>query len=133
MRKAITPISPKTSQYGIDPSLVKTRVAELPGMTSVYLKELFPDLPDVIFPGEKGIAGVRKAAEEALMKVDMSMIKPEHSVNILASHHGFTLLGGEPYAELLKTIKDVVEKRTGCKDVRLRAGVGCVFVKLKNI
>lgn len=127
MRKAITPISPKTSQYGIDPSLVKTRVAELPGMTSVYLKELFPDLPDVIFPGEKGIAGVRKAAEEALMKVDMSMIKPEHSVNILASHHGFTLLGGEPYAELLKTIKDVVEKRTGCKDVRLRAGVGMRF------
>ncbi|MFC0903949.1 hypothetical protein ACFHWD_04485 [Clostridium sp. MT-14] len=127
MRPAIAPISPKKSQYGIDPSLVKTRAADLPGMTSIYLKELFPDLPDVIFPGENGIEKVRKAAEEALMKVDMSMIKPEHSVNILASHHGFTLLGGQPYAELLKTVKDVIEKRTGCRDIRLRAGVGMRF------
>ncbi|MCC9293588.1 hypothetical protein LN736_01700 [Clostridium sp. WLY-B-L2] len=127
MRPAIAPISPKKSQYGIDPSLVKTRAADLPGMTSIYLKELFPDLPDVIFPGENGIERVRKAAEEALMKVDMSMIKPEHSVNILASHHGFTLLGGQPYAELLKTVKDVIEKRTGCRDIRLRAGVGMRF------
>ncbi|NLC07725.1 MAG: hypothetical protein GX755_07155 [Syntrophomonadaceae bacterium] len=127
MRAPIPPIPPKPSQYGIDPSLVKTRAAELPGITSVDLKELFPDLPDVIFPGENGLAKVRQAAEEALMKVDMSMIKPEHSVNVLASHHGFTLLGGEPYAELLKAIKDVVEKRTGCKNIRLRAGVGMRF------
>lgn len=127
MRHAITPISPKVSQYGVDPSLVKTRAADLPGMTSVYLKELFPDLPDVIFPGENGIEKVKEAAYKALMKVNMSMIKPEHSVNILASHHGFTLLGGWPYAELLKTIKDVIEKRTGCRDIRLRAGVGMRF------
>ncbi|MDN5326376.1 MAG: hypothetical protein PWP41_1072 [Moorella sp. (in: firmicutes)] len=127
MRAPIKPIPPKPSQYGIDPSLVKTRIADLPGMTSVSLKELFPDLPEVIFPGENGLAKVRQAAEEALMKVDMSMIKPEHSVNVLASHHGFTLLGGEPYAELLKAIKDVIEKRTGCRDIRLRAGVGMRF------
>lgn len=31
---------------------------------------------------------------EELRKVDMSFIKPGQSVNILASHHGFTLLGG---------------------------------------
>ncbi|APC08978.1 hypothetical protein [Neomoorella thermoacetica] len=127
MRAPIKPIPPKPSQYGIDPSLVKTRIADLPGMTSVSLKELFPDLPEVIYPGENGLAKVRQAAEEALMKVDMSMIKPEHSVNVLASHHGFTLLGGEPYAELLKAIKDVIEKRTGCRDIRLRAGVGMRF------
>ena len=127
MRAPIKPIPPKPSQYGIDPSLVKTRIAELPGMTSVSLKELFPDLPEVIYPGENGLAKVRQAAEAALMKVDMSMIKPEHSVNVLASHHGFTLLGGEPYAELLKAIKDVIEKRTGCRDIRLRAGVGMRF------
>jgi hypothetical protein len=96
-------------------------------MTSVLLKELFPDLPEVIYPGEGGVAAVRKATEEALQKIDMSKIKPEHSVNILASHHGFTLLGGEPYAEMLKTIKDVIEARTGCKDIRLRAGVGLRF------
>lgn len=127
IKASIKPIPPKPSQYGIDPSLVKTRVAELPGMTSVRLKELFPDLPDIIFPGEDGLAKVRKAAEEALANVDMSMIKPEHSVNVLASHHGFTLMGGEPYAELLKTIKVMIEKRTGCKDIRLRAGVGMRF------
>ncbi|WP_338827528.1 hypothetical protein [Neomoorella thermoacetica] len=127
MRPPITPIPPRKSQYGIDPSLVKTRVSELPGMTSVLLKELFPDLPEVIYPGEGGVAAVRKATEEALKNIDMSKIKPEHSVNILASHHGFTLLGGEPYAEMLKTIKDVIEARTGCKDIRLRAGVGLRF------
>ncbi|WP_338823536.1 hypothetical protein MHOCP_17300 [Moorella humiferrea] len=127
MRPPIKPIPPRQSQYGIDPALVKTRVCELPGMTSVLLKELFPDLPEVIYPGEGGVAAVRKATEEALQKIDMSKIKPEHSVNILASHHGFTLLGGEPYAEMLKTIKDVIETRTGCKDIRLRAGVGLRF------
>lgn len=127
MRSPLTPIPPRASQYGIEPELVKTRVSELPGMTSVLLKELFPDLPEVIYPSTKGLAAVRTATVNALQKVDMSKIKPEHSVNILASHHGFTLLGGEPYAELLRTIKDVVEARTGCKNIRLRAGVGLRF------
>jgi hypothetical protein len=127
MRAPIQPMVPKSSQYGIDPSLVKTRAAELPGMTAVNLKELFPDLPEVIFPGEQGLEKVKKAAEAALMQVDMSLIKPEHSVNVLASHHGFTLLGGEPYAILLKAIKDIIQKKTGCKNVRLRAGVGMRF------
>jgi hypothetical protein len=113
--------------YGIDPSLVKTRVSELPGMTSVTLRELFPDLPSVIFPGDEGIVAVRRHTEEALKSVDMSRIKPEHKVNICSSHHGFTLLGGEPYAEMLKTIRDVIEERTGCKNIRLRAGVGLRF------
>ncbi|QGP90898.1 hypothetical protein MGLY_02110 [Neomoorella glycerini] len=127
MRPPITPIPPRKSQYGIDPALVKTRVSELPGMTSVLLKELFPDLPEVIYPGAGGVSAVRKATEEALKNIDMSRIKPEHSVNILASHHGFTLLGGEPYAEMLKTLKDVIEARTGCNNIRLRAGVGLRF------
>lgn len=127
MRPPITPLPPRLSQYGIEPSLVKRRVCELPGMTSVLLKELFPELPAVVYPGEQGIAAVRKAAEDALQKVDMSMIKPGHSVNILASHHGFTLLGGEPYAEMLKTLKDVIQARTGCQNIRLRAGVGLRF------
>lgn len=127
MPKTLTPVTPRQSQYGIDPTLVKTRVSELPGMTSVVLKDLFPDLPEVIHPGSDGMASICKATEEALKTVDMSKIKPEHSVNILASHHGFTLLGGEPYAEMIKTIKDVVQARTGCKNIRLRAGVGLRF------
>lgn len=128
MHEAIKPIPPKPSIYGIDPELVKTRVSELPGMVSLHLRELFPDLPPVLLPGgADAIKDVRQAAHDALMKVDMSMIKPEHSVNVLASHHGFTLFGGEPYAELLKAIRDVVEERTGCTDIRLRAGVGMRF------
>jgi len=127
MRAPIKPLPPRKSQYGIDPALVRRRVSELPGMTSVMIKELFPSFPDVIFPSDAGVALVRQATEKALANIDMSRIKPEHSVNILASHHGFTLLGGEPYAEMLRTIKDVIEKKTGCKDIRLRAGVGLRF------
>jgi len=127
MRQPILPIAPKVSQYGIDPSLVKARAAELPGMTSLLIKDMFPDTPDVIFPAEGGLAAIRKATEEALANIDMSRIKPEHSVNILASHHGFTLLGGEPYAEMLKTIRDFVAARTGASNIRLRAGVGLRF------
>jgi hypothetical protein len=124
----IKPIAPKPSQYGIEPEYVKKRVSEMPGMVSILLKELFPDLPDVIFPGgENAIESVRAAAIESLRNVDMSMIKPEDSVNVLASHHGFTLLGGQPYAELLKAIRDVVIEKTGTKNVRLRAGVGMRF------
>ena len=127
MRPPILPISPRPSQYGIDPSLVKTRVCELPGMTSVTLRELFPDLPPVIFPSDEGISAVRRYTEQALSNIDMSKIKPEHKVNILSSHHGFTLLGGEPYAEMLRTIRDVIEEKTGCSNIRLRAGVGLRF------
>ena len=127
MRPPIAPIPPRQSMYGIHPSLVKARVSELPGMTSVTLRELFPDLPPVIFPGDEGIVAVRRHTEQALESVDMSRIKPEHSVNVCSSHHGFTLLGGDPYAEMLKTIRDVIEERTGCKDIRLRAGVGLRF------
>ena len=127
MRPPITPIAPRQSQYGIDPSLIKTRVCELPGMTSVTLRELFPDLPPVIFPSDEGISAVRRHTEQALSNVDMSKIKPEHKVNILSSHHGFTLLGGEPYAEMLRTIRDMIEEKTGCSNIRLRAGVGLRF------
>ncbi len=127
MRPPIAPLPPRKSQYGIDPSLVKRRVSELPGITSLLVSELFPDLPAVILPGPGGVAAVRQAAEKALAGIDMGMIRPEHTVNVLASHHGFTLLGGEAYAEMLKTLKDVIERRTGCRNVRLRAGVGLRF------
>ena len=121
MHPPIIPVAPKPSQYGIDPSLVKKRVAELPGMVSLRLKELFPDLPDVIYPGPEGsLDKLYELAKAELRKVDMSMIKPDQSVNVLASHHGFTLFGGQPYAILLKAIRDVVIEKTGCTNIRLR-------------
>ena len=57
MHPPIMPIAPRPSQYGIEPALVKRRVAEMPGMVSLKLKELFPDLPDVIYPGAGRRAG----------------------------------------------------------------------------
>lgn len=123
----ITPLAARPSQYGIAPGLVKKRLAEYPEMTSLMISDLFSDTPQVIYPGEEGIAAIRKAAEQALSNVDLSMIKPGDSVNVLASHHGFTLLGGEPYAEMLRVIRDVVAERTGTEDIRLRAGVGLRF------
>ena len=126
-RSCIMPMAPRASQYGIAPELVRNRFAEYPEMTSLTVKELFPDSPDVIYPGGGGIAGIRSAAEKALEKIDMSMIKPGQSVNVLASHHGFTLLGGEPYAELLRVVRDMISAKTGVQDIRLRAGVGLRF------
>jgi hypothetical protein len=122
----IPPARLRKSQYGVDPALVKKRAAELPGMTSVLMTDLFPNLPPTIYPGKDGVGAIRQDTEAALSKVDMSRIGKGQTVNILASHHGFTILGGEPYAEMIRTIKDVVARRTGAK-VRLRAGVGLRF------
>ncbi len=119
----VPPLPPIPSPYGVAPEYVKKRAADLPNMASINIGELFTWLPKPIYPPPDP-RNVRKAAEEALEKVDMSMIKPHHRVNILGSHHGFLILGGEPYAELLKTVKDVVERRTGARDIRLVLGVG---------
>jgi hypothetical protein len=127
MRKPIRPVLPRASQYGISPELVTKRLADRLEITSVLVPELFPETPPVIYPGEGGIWAVREATIQALDQIDMSMIKPGHSVNVLASHHGFTLVGGEAYAEMLRVIREVIERRTGCDDIRLRAGVGLRF------
>lgn len=119
------PLSP--SQYGIGTEL-PMRAKDLPDIGSVLNEELFPErLFPVIYPGEGGIGAIRAHTESSLENVDMSMIKSTDSVNILASHHGFTLMGGEPYAELVRTVKDVVQKRTGVKEIRFIAGVGLRF------
>jgi hypothetical protein len=127
MRKPIQPSKARKSEYGVDPKYVEKRAAELPNMTSLLLKDLFPDTPETIYPSDKGIQAVREATEKALKDIDMSMIEKDDSVNICASHHGFTLLGGEPYAEMIKTVRDVVNRRTGAENIRLRAGVGLRF------
>lgn len=128
MRRApIAPTAPRKSQYGVDPKYITKRGADLDGMTSLLLRELIPDLPPIIYPDDRGETVIREKTEEALDGVDFSKIKPGSTVNILASHHGFTFLGGRPYAEMLRTIKDVVESKTQAKEVRLRAGLGMRF------
>ena len=125
--ETISPALPRKSQYGVDPKYVAKRGSQLEGMTSISLKELIPDMPHVIYPNGKGEEIIRRETETALAKVNFSKIKPGNKVNILASHHGFTFLGGKPYAEMLRTIKDVVERETPAKEVRLRAGLGMRF------
>ena len=115
------------SQYTIKPDLLKMRAVEIPGMTSVSFREVLPSIPPPIFPGEQGVEAVARATREALSRVDLSKIKKGDSVNILASHHGFTLLGGAPYAEMLKITRDIIAEGTGTEEIRLRAGVGLRF------
>jgi hypothetical protein len=126
-QKTLKPADPARSQYTIEQGLLKMRGTDLSEMTSVSFRELLPSIPPPLFPGDQGIDGIRKAARESLARIDMTKIKKGDSVNILASHHGFTLLGGAPYAEMLKVTRDVIEKRTGTEDIRLRAGVGLRF------
>jgi hypothetical protein len=123
----LKPADAVNSQYTIKPDLLKMRGVEIPGMTSVSFREVLPSIPPPIFPGEQGVEAVGRATREALSKVDFSKIKKGDSVNILASHHGFTLLGGAPYAEMLKITKDTIAEVTGTEDIRLRAGVGLRF------
>jgi hypothetical protein len=97
-------------------------------MAGVLNGELFPDrLFPVIYPGKGGLPTIRERTEASLSDVDMSMIKPSDSVNILGSHHSLVLMGGEPYAEMVRTLKDVVQDRTGAKDIRFVCGVGLRF------
>lgn len=126
-RQPLEPLPPSPSQYGIGTE-VPMRAKDLPDMGSVLNSQLFPDrLFPVIFPGQGGLKGIREATEASLEKINMSMIRPSDSVNILASHHSFTLMGGEPYAELVRTVKDVIQRRTGARDIRFISGVGLRF------
>jgi hypothetical protein len=124
--KPLQPLPTSPSQYGIGLKVDK-RAVELPEIGSVRMSELFPGQTQALYPQEEGLKKIRKATEESLRSVDMSMIKPNHSVNILASHHSFVLMGGEPYVEMLKTVRDILVERTGATDIRLRAGVGLRF------
>ena len=102
---------------------VDVHCADLPGMVSQSVVELFPSIK----PGylqKEGIAEIKKFTEKTLADIDMTKIKPGDSVNILSAEHGYYLLGGEHYCEMIKTIKDVVRERTGCTNVRLRVAGG---------
>jgi len=77
------------------------------------------------------IERARQTTRDALARVDLSKIKERNSVNILASHCGFTLRGGAPCAEMLKVTRDVIEERPGIKETRPRAGVGSRFREAK--
>jgi hypothetical protein len=101
------------SVYGPKPPT--QRAPDLADIVSLKVRELFPDTPEAIYQGGRDVSRIRTATEAVLKNVKMDMIRPTDSVNILCSEHGFGIMGGFAYAEMIKTIKDVVEDRTGCK------------------
>ncbi|BEV01169.1 hypothetical protein [Novosphingobium olei] len=114
------------SDYG--PALRPHAIDTLRGLVSVPLDELFPSFAPPIATGapaslDAELERVRRATREALARVDMSRIEAKDTVNILASEHGFGLMGGWPYAEMVKTIREVVIERTGCRKVSLRLAI----------
>ncbi len=122
----LPPAAPRVSSYNLDPRLLRSRAVDLPGLTSVRVADLFPDAPEPIraaSPSDLRQA-IRQRTLQALQGVDLSKIQPEDSVNVLASHHGFTIQGGEAYAEMIRVVRDEVERRCGTRQIRLRAGVG---------
>lgn len=121
VNKAVTPPFVRRSKYG--PSVGK-RAAELPEIVSLNIRDLFPDIPETIYLEGGDISVIRRETEKALSAVNMEMIKEGDTVNVLSSQYGFQLMGGDAYAEMLRAIKDVVEKRTGCKNIRLRVATG---------
>jgi hypothetical protein len=112
----------RESVYG--PGPCHPRAAELPGIVALEIRDLFPDIPKEIYLENQDVSVIRTATEEALKNVKMDMIRPNDTVNILSSQYGFQIMGGEGYTEMIKTIRDIVEERTGCENIRLRVATG---------
>jgi hypothetical protein len=126
------PLPASMLAYGGKPPAM--RAAELPGVCSLRVQDLFPEIPDPIHSAGEPVEPVREAARAALAGVDMSMIGADETVNVLCSEHGFAMMGGDAYAELLKTVRDEVIERTGARKVRLAMGsAGTKFEHLEII
>ena len=120
----------RKSVYGPEP---RSRAAELPGIGALEIRDLFPDIPKEIYLEGGDVSVIREATIDALKNVNMDMIRPKDTVNILSSQYGFQIMGGEGYTEMIKTIKDIVEGRTGCKNIRLRVAAGFRIREPKEI
>lgn len=119
LRSAVSPPEVMESVYGPKP---KERAINILDMVSVRVGDLFPDITDRIYGHGDDLSAIEKSTNAALSSVDMSMIRPEHTVKLLSSEHGYSILGGEPYVRMLEAIKRGIHSRTGCKDVRLMVG-----------
>ncbi len=130
MNQAVTPPELVPSVYARD---LLPRAALSPRFVSLDVRALFPDIPEAIYSQRGDLSRVRKATERALANVNMDKIRPNDSVNILCCEHSFIICEGEPYAEILRTTKDVVKERTGCEDIRLRIGTGVAFHEAEEL
>ena len=126
------PLPPTMFNFGMKPPAM--RGAELPGMCSVRVQDLFSDIPDPIHTAGQDTSPIEAATAAALAGVDMSMIEKGDTVNILCSEHGFCLMDGDAYATMLKTIRDTVIERTGARKVSLAmSSAGTKFEHLEII
>jgi len=130
LNETVSPPPIMRSVYGPEP---RRRVAGLPGLMSLRVRDLFPDIPQEIYLSGDNLLAIGKFTKDALARVNMGMIQPQDTVNVLCSEHGFLILGGEPYAEMLRTIKDTVQERTGCKNIRLRVAAGGGLKEAKEL
>jgi hypothetical protein len=119
IRPAVAPPPLGPSKFAYGRKAPAMRAAELPEICSVQVQDLFPELADPIHRHGDDLAPIRDAARSALAHVDMSMIGTGDSVNILCSEHGFAVMGGQAYAELIKTVRDEVTERTGAGRIKL--------------
>ena len=132
--KTLKPIARRDSYYNFPPEQMGMLACELPGMVGLSVRELFPDIPEAISLESPEVirARVRELTKQTFDKTDLSKIKAGDSVNILVSHHGFTIYGGEAYAEMVRTLRDEIERRCNTCDITLLAGVGLRFNETKE-
>src|SRR3974377_1030031 len=125
----LRPTEPRAPYYNIDPNDLKMRAVDLPGFTSVCASDLFPieQKPVTAATPELMRAETRRRTLATLEKIDLKKVRPGDSINILTSHHGYSIFGGHAYTEMVRTIRDEMQRRTGTTDIRLRAGVGLRF------
>ncbi len=137
MREYRAPLAPtpaRVSTYNMPPEKLAMRAAELPGMTGMVISDLFTG-SDTSMRGktaEEIRANTKGLTLKALENIDFSKIQPGDSVNLLTSHHGYSIYGGEAYVEIIRTVKDEIERRCGAVDIRLRAGVGLRFAETQE-
>ncbi|MBC7229925.1 MAG: hypothetical protein H5T74_05990 [Actinobacteria bacterium] len=113
---AIEPAPLMESVYQSPP---RRRAAAHPGFVSLAVSSLFPEMSEAIYCYGEDCSAVRGSTLKALEDIDMGMIRPGDRVHLLASEHGFSILGGWPYREMLGAIRDAIRERTGCEDIRL--------------
>ncbi|BFM15745.1 hypothetical protein R50073_19280 [Maricurvus nonylphenolicus] len=133
---AVEEMNPAVVAPDLPPSMLgfklpEKRAYEVAGMTSVKVQELFSDIPEPIYNWGQPLEGVTQATHDALAGVDLSRIKPNDTVNVLCSEHGFAMMGGQAYAEVLRSVHAIIVERTGCKKIRL--GFACGLTKVEAL
>ena len=118
-KQAIQPSRLMESVYQSPP---RKRAADYPDFVSLAVDTLFPEISENIYCYGNDYSAIRESTYRTLLDVNMDMIKPDHRVHLLSSEHGFSILGGRPYVEMLGTIKDIIKERTGCENVYLGVG-----------